>query len=235
MAKTLVVGTGEAGKEICYRLNRYGQCRFVLVGGNQDRVRRLASRFGATPLSYEGLPKALLEADAVLSASSKSDPLLGAEQMEAIMRRRDYRPLLVIDISVPRDFPEECGSIPGVTLVGIEDLFPNHVLPDRIKEDVQWELRSAIDRMSRFLVERETTPAIITIRNEADEICKEEMNRLWRKLELKDHQQQKIIEESFRKTINRVLHRPILLIKKEEPSARPASRRASADKLAHQV
>jgi glutamyl-tRNA reductase len=233
MGKVLVVGTGEAGREICHRLKRSCDFGLALMGGNLERVRWLSSRFGASPLSYDNLPEALLEADAVLSASPRSAHIMEAEEMEDIMRRRDYRPLLVIDISVPRDFPQECGSIPGVTLVGIEDLSTNHVLPKGVEEEVRKELDTALVRMSHFLAEREKTPAIVSIRTEAEKIWKEEMERLWRKLDLKDPQKQEIIEESVRKTVNRVLHRPILLIKREEHHVGPTSRRASGDHLTH--
>jgi glutamyl-tRNA reductase len=213
--KVLVIGTGEAGKEMCYQLKKLSDCDIMLMGGHEERVKGLSGRFGARPLSYRQIRDALLEADAVLSASPMPGLIIETGELVNLMKKRDFRPLLVIDISVPRDFPEDCRTIPGIFLVGIDDLFTDPKPLRGNREKAELELAAAAERITRYLAERGKAPDIISIRCEAEEIWKAETEKLCRKLGLKDERQKEIVKESVRKTINRVLHKPTLLIKKE--------------------
>ena len=67
-------------------------------------------------------PSACCEADIVVASTSSPHPIVGAEELELVMRARARRPLVLIDIAVPRDIEPACGDIEGVTLYDIDDL-----------------------------------------------------------------------------------------------------------------
>lgn len=221
LQKILVIGTGEAGRDLCYHISRLGRFELALAGGEGDRVSRLAQRFRALPLTYDKLDEALINCDAVLSASPRPGHLITADRMHAIMEKRGFRPLLIIDISMPRDFPDECASIHGVELIDLDDLASadgQRQLAESLKGDIT---RSA-KRIMDWLEEREKAPVITGIRARAEQAWMAEREVLWRKSGLNDPKIRELIEESVRKTINRALHGPVLLLKKENHSPNPA-------------
>lgn len=212
LRKILVIGTGETGRDLCYRLSRLKRFELMLVGGDADRVSRIGRRFGALPLTYDLLDHALTISDAVLSASPRPGQLVSYERMYTIMENRGFRPLLIIDLSVPRDFPGECARINGVNLIDLEDLTKND-LSRRLDVELRHAVAHSTDRVMEWLEEREKAPVITSVKARAEQAWRMEKELLWQRLGLNDPKTRELIEESVKKTINRALHAPLLLLK----------------------
>ena len=73
-------------------------------------------------VGLDRLPETLEAADIVLASTSSPHAIVGREELELVMEARGHRPLLLIDIAVPRDIDPLCGQIEGVTLRDIDDL-----------------------------------------------------------------------------------------------------------------
>src|SRR5207253_1076861 len=73
-------------------------------------------------IGLDELPDQLGLADIVLSSTSSPHPIVGRDELELVMSQRERRPLLLIDIAVPRDIDPACGELEGVTLYDIDDL-----------------------------------------------------------------------------------------------------------------
>ena len=110
------------------RADRAGAAR----PGRDDDVRRQpparardragASASAATSASFDALPAELERADIVVSSTSSPHALIGAEELAHVVRARGGRPLLLLDLAVPRDIEPDCGELPGVTLLDIDAL-----------------------------------------------------------------------------------------------------------------
>jgi glutamyl-tRNA reductase len=88
----------------------------------RERAQALAERFGGSTISFDALDTELERADIVVASTSSPHVLIEAEELATVVARRRGRPLLLIDLAVPRDIDAACAEIPGVTLANIDDL-----------------------------------------------------------------------------------------------------------------
>src|SRR4030088_2577397 len=119
----LVVGAGEMGEGIAHALASVPGVGEILVSNRTwSKAAALATRFGGQPLELGGLATALQRADLLLTSTGAPGLLLEADDLRAVLPARHGRPLLVVDIAVPRDVDPAVGDLPGVTLLNMDDL-----------------------------------------------------------------------------------------------------------------
>jgi glutamyl-tRNA reductase len=139
----------------------------------RERATVLADRFGGGTIAFDELPPALEEADIVVASTSSPHALIGADELAPIMATRT-RPLLLIDLAVPRDIDPSCGELPGVTLANIDDL---RAVVERHRHVRRAEARRAegiveeeIRTFAGWLGSLESLPTITALREHADRI-----------------------------------------------------------------
>src|ERR1700760_1989816 len=120
--EVVIIGTGETGELTARALADSGATAVFVASRRRDRAISLAQRYHGTSVPFDELPEALGRADIVVAATASPHLLLEAEEVAAVMRLRGGRPLLMIDLAVPRDIEAVCGTLPGVTLVDVDDL-----------------------------------------------------------------------------------------------------------------
>ncbi len=118
----LVVSAGEAGKLTARTLASSGVSRMLVTSRNAARSAELAAELGGSTLPFERLPDALAEADIVITSTAAPHFLIDRPMLETAMAARPNRPLLLIDIAVPRDVDPAVRELSGVHLHDIDDL-----------------------------------------------------------------------------------------------------------------
>src|SRR5204862_3089198 len=96
-----------------------------IVNRSPERAGRLALRLGAEAVAFEHLAEALATADLVVSSTGATGTVIGPRVLAEAGRsgpNGDGRPLFLVDLAVPRDVDQAAGSLPGVTLVDLDDL-----------------------------------------------------------------------------------------------------------------
>jgi glutamyl-tRNA reductase len=123
-ATAVLIGSGEVSELAAKHLVAQGAGRLVVVGRNLDRALQVAQRHGADACDLPRLPEVLCEADVVIGSSASAEPVLGAGLVERAVQARAGRPrpLLLIDLAVPRDVDPAAGALDGVELFTIDDL-----------------------------------------------------------------------------------------------------------------
>jgi glutamyl-tRNA reductase len=120
--QVLIVGAGETAEMTAEALHAHGVATLFVANRRRDRAEVLAHRFGGATVSFDELPSELLGADIVVASTSSPHALIEAEGLAAVMAARDGRPLLLIDLAVPRDVEPACGELPGVTLANVDSM-----------------------------------------------------------------------------------------------------------------
>ncbi|MBI4584878.1 MAG: glutamyl-tRNA reductase [Planctomycetes bacterium] len=204
----LVVGTGEIGVLALENLQGYPVASLTIMNRTASRAQALAERFKGKVRDLAELPKALIDADLVISSTSSPVPLIRYEQMRKVRQQRGgQRPLLIVDLAVPRDFEERCGSLDGVFLKNLDDL--SEIVKKNIEERFQ-ELPRAeaiieaeMTTFFRWLRALDVEPTILKLRELFHAVRENELAALRNALD----------EESFgrldrlsRRLINRLLH-----------------------------
>jgi glutamyl-tRNA reductase len=213
----VIVGTGETSELTARALSESG-CRPVFVASRRrERAISLAQRFEGRSLSFDELPVALQEADIVLAATASPHLLLEARELGEVMTARRGRPLLLIDLAVPRDIDAACAEIPGVSLFDVDDL---EAVVARNRRVRQAEARAGegiieeeIQRFAAWLGSLEVLPTITALRARATEIAEQMVRDNRGKWESASERDLRRVEDMARAIVNRILHEPTLRMK----------------------
>jgi glutamyl-tRNA reductase len=213
----VVIGAGETSERTAQALADQGVTTIFIANRHADRARALAERFGGTVGSLDELPSRLRAADIVVASTSSPHALIGADELEPVMRARDRRPLVLIDIAVPRDIEPDCGDIEGVALYDIDDLQAvvarNREVRASERASAEAVVEEEIQRFARWMAQLDVVPTITALREHGadivDQVLAENAGR-WESASARDLAR---IEAVARSVMQRLLHEPTLRLK----------------------
>jgi len=219
-ATVLVIGAGEMGKLAVRALAR--RIAGVLVA-NRDRARAeiAAVTSGAVALGLEDVPEALARADAVISAADTRGRLLTRELLSARLRER---PLVLVDIAVPRSVAEDARELPGLRYSSVDDLADGnaHVPAADIAVAAERCSREAVAFMREWR-ERGAAEVIRDVRARAESLRQAQLERALRRLGHLAERDRRIVEALSAGVTNAILHAPTVALR-EEPSRSDSAR-----------
>jgi glutamyl-tRNA reductase len=223
--RIVVIGTGEMGEETLRYLIDEGAKEIALVNRNLARAEELSGRLAGTPQPWEALQALLVEADLVVSATGSKEPIIAASQFKQIVAERYQRPLVILDLAIPRDFDPAIGDLAGVYLYSIDDLQAACERNQRDREQ-EWPKAERIieEETQRFMTElnhRATAPTIRRLKERADEVKAEELTRLLNKLGSLDPKSRAEITAAFDRVVNKLLHPPLESLRDEAQHGAP--------------
>ena len=220
--RVLVIGAGETAELVARALVARGVSTVFVANRHHDRAIGLAQRFGGAAVRLEELPEQLGEADIVVSATNSPHHIVERDELEQVMESREGRPLLLIDIAVPRDIEPECREIKGVTLHDIDDF---QQIVERNASGREAEARrvepildAEQDRFERWLASLTVVPTVASLRERADEIVErilDENEGRWESLSDADRER---MAAMARAVASRLLHEPTLRMKRSAGS-----------------
>ena len=213
----LVVGAGEMGEGLVRSLLAAGADPVRVANRTWERAVELADSVGATPVRLDELPAALTEVDLLLTSTGATSIIVEHADVEPVVQARAGRPLLIVDIAVPRDVDAAAGTLPGVTLLDMDDLRAHAEvgLAERRREVAA--VRSIVDDEVRRFQEqtsaREVAPLVAALRQKADEVAAAELARQQRRLADLTPAQREAVEAATRAALAKVLHGPTVALK----------------------
>jgi glutamyl-tRNA reductase len=220
--RVLVIGAGETAELVARALVARGVRTVFIANRRYDRAIGLAQRFGGQAVRFDELPAQLEAADIVVSATNSPHHIVERDDLKQVMRRRDGRPLLLVDIAVPRDVDPACREIPGISLHDVDDV---QQIVARNTSGREAEARSAerildaeLERFERWLASLEVVPTITSLRERADEIVRRvlaENDPRWESLTERDRER---LEAMATAIASRLLHEPTLRLKRSAGS-----------------
>ena len=219
-ATVLVIGAGEMGKLAVRAVSR--RVARVLVA-NRDRARAeiAAATSGAVALGLEDVPEAIASADAVISAADTRGTLLTRELLSA---RLPGRPLVIVDIAVPRSVAEDARELAGLRYRSVDDL------ADESANVPASDIAIAAERCSREAVafmrewrERGAAEVIRDVRARAESLRQAQLERALRRLGHLGERDRRIVEALSTGVTNAILHAPTVALR-EEPSRSDSAR-----------
>jgi glutamyl-tRNA reductase len=183
----------------------------------RDRALSLAKRFDGTTVSFDELPRELEQADIVVAATTSPHLLLEAAELSAVMEDRGHRPLLLIDLAVPRDIDASVAGIRGVSLYDVDDL---QAVIARNRKVRQAEARKAegiieeeIQHFATWLGSLEILPTLAALRAHANEIADGVVRENAAKWESASDRDLERIDAVARTIVKRLLHEPTVRMK----------------------
>jgi glutamyl-tRNA reductase len=218
--RIVLVGAGKVS-ELTARnlLSRGAEIAFV-ASRTLDHAATLAARLGAGALPLERLAAELEHADVVVTSTSAPGFVLGKPEVERGIRRRRGRPLLFVDLAVPRDVDPVVTELEGCYLYDIDDLeaVVAETLVGRRREAERAEaiVSEEAERFRAWQASLEVVPAITSLRALAEEIRAGELARVSRRL---SERELRAVEAATTAFVNKLLHLPTVRMKEAAATA----------------
>jgi glutamyl-tRNA reductase len=210
----VIIGAGETSELTARAMADRGVQTMFVANRHADRAQAMAERFGGGVVALEELPTALEFADVVVASTASPHPILGVEELELVMRARGHRPLLLVDIAVPRDIDPACRDITGVELYDMDDLQAAvaHTISTREAEAHRADeiVEEEIQRFAGWLGSLAVQPTIRALRAYGDAIVEQVLTENEGRWEQPSERDIARIEAVARSVMNRVLHEPTL-------------------------
>jgi glutamyl-tRNA reductase len=215
--RVLVMGAGEMAEGMATALQRAGVTDVFVANRTWRKARALADRIGGQAVRLSDLPIALLEVDLLLTSTGATVPVVEHDDFEPVMAERSGRPLLIVDIAVPRDVDPTVRHLPGVTLLDINDLrtFAQAGVERRAHElaAVEEIIDEEIARFRTAASARSAAPVVGALHRWADELRDAELARFDARLEGLDPRQRDAVEALAKGLVQKLLHRPSVALK----------------------
>ncbi len=213
----LVIGAGDMGEGMAVALAGAGVGTVLVANRTFARARELADRVGGRAIGLIDLDVALVEADVLLTSTGSPSVLLDHGEVEAVLPRRAGRPLLIVDVAVPRDVDPSVAELPGVTLLDLDDLreFAARGAADRQAEVAAVEaiIDGEVHRYLDSANAREVAPLVAALRERAEQLRHAELERFRSRLEGLDERQREAVEALTRGLLGKLLHEPTVRLK----------------------
>lgn len=215
--RALLVGAGETIELVAKHLSDNGIRNIVVANRTLGRARDLAQRFGAEAVLLSEIPEQLVHADIVITSTASQLPILGKGAVEHALKLRKHRPMLMVDIAVPRDIEEQVGELDDVYLYSVDDLID---IVDENKRSRETEARKAdgiidqgIEDFTKRLRSLNVVSTLRTYRAQAEQIRDMELEKALRQLSRGDEAEQ-VMTQLARNMANKFMHEPSIALKK---------------------
>jgi glutamyl-tRNA reductase len=223
-AKVVVVGVGDVGESACVALSARGLGELVVANRTPERGTALATRTGGRVISQSQLETELATADVVVTCTGANAPVVDTDLMAAVMADRAARPLLVLDIAVPRNVASDVAALPGITLLDLEDLrdWADRGRQGRAAEAdlVRAIVAEEVDRYLDDASAREVAPIIGAIHDRAEQVRLAELARFDKKLNDLAPAEREAVEALTRGMIAKLLRKPTVRLRQDAGTPR---------------
>jgi glutamyl-tRNA reductase len=219
----VLVGAGKMSELTARNLRSRGARIAVVANREGGRGDDLARRLGARPLALERVGEALGDADVVVASTSAPGFVFGTAEAGAALRARRGRPILLLDLAVPRDVDPALAAVDGCFLYDVDDLeaVVETSLSGRRAEAVRAEriVAEEAERFREWQASLAVVPAIASLRARAEAIRAAELARAEGRLGRLPESERRAVEAMTAQIVNKLLHLPTVRMKEAAVSA----------------
>ncbi|KJR46542.1 Glutamyl-tRNA reductase [Desulfosporosinus sp. I2] len=213
----LIMGAGEMSTLTAKNLVAAGASTVLVSNRSYEKAVNLAQEISGRAVRFDDMDQYLEEVDIVISATASKHFVLLPERIKEIMTKRQERPMLLIDIAVPRDIHPEVGDIPFVTLFDIDDLRGVIDRHHQEREIAALNAEKIIDEeMVNFLKWHNSlfvVPTIVALQQKGQKIKELQLERAFERLGGLTPKQEKVVRSMANSIVNHLLHVPITNLK----------------------
>jgi glutamyl-tRNA reductase len=205
----LVVGAGAMGALAVATLTRSGVGPLRITNRGVERAERLAEAYGATAVPFAELDAVLREVDLVVTATAAAEPVLTRSRLE------QARPLVVLDLAVPRDVAPDGTDIPGVTVIDIDGLAASRrALPAAAETAAVEQIVTAeVEHFLAWLRGTDVAPTVAALRTRADEVVSAELRKLAARRPEFTEEQRAEVSRTLHRVVQQLLHSPTVRVR----------------------
>ncbi|MBS1113237.1 MAG: hemA [Nitrospirae bacterium] len=213
----MLLGAGEMAELAAKHLIGNGVREVLVSNRTFDRACDLAKEFKGRPVKFEDFILEMVRTDIMICSTGAPHYILTKNQMQKVMKERKQRQVFIIDISVPRNIDPEINDLENVYLYNVDDLqgVVNSNMFERQKEAEKAEkiIAEELETFLRWQASLDSVPTIIALREKAEEIRKEELDKLFSKIQDMGEKEKEAIEYMATAIMNKLIHPPTAALK----------------------
>ncbi len=209
--RVLFIGAGEMIELCAAHFAGANPKQIAVANRTEERAQVLASRFGAEVMRLDVIGEMLPRFDIVVSCTASPLPIVGLGMVERAVKARRHKPVVMVDLAVPRDIEAEVGGLDDVFLYTVDDLAQvvDAGIESRQQAVIEAEeiIDSRVDGFLHWMHSRDAVPTIRALRHHAESLRAAEVERAARLL-AKGEDPQKVLDALSHGLINKLMHGP---------------------------
>ncbi|HEX8007483.1 MAG TPA: glutamyl-tRNA reductase [Trebonia sp.] len=225
--QVLVVGAGAMSGLAVATASRSGAARIVVANRTRGRAQRLAAGVGGEVAGLNALPEAIAAADLVISCTGAGGLIITEPVVRAALGLRTAaapaaavpRPLVVLDLAMPRDVDPAVAGLPGVSVIGMDQLSGSGEAAAAVGADDVAAVQAIVDEefaaYGSAVRAARVTPTVVALRAKAATVVDAELDRLAGRLSADDLSGRAMeeIAQTVRRVVDKLLHAPTVRVK----------------------
>ncbi len=215
--RVLLVGAGAIMETTVKALEHHQVQELACVNRTYARAEALARLAGGRAFHWYHLPQALAWADVVISGTGAPHTVIHRPVVESILPQRQGRPLVFVDIAVPRDVAEEVEELPRVQRQDIDDLQAS--LDENLAQRraaipaVEAIIREETAHFQEWQRGRQVVPVVVALRQQVQAIAQQELGHALAQMPDLDPREEQIVTKLVHRLVNKILHQPTVRLK----------------------
>ena len=224
-SSVMLIGAGEMAELAAKHLLNYGASRLLIVNRTYENAAALAGELNGEPVRFEEFEKRLPEAEILICSTGAPSYLIRADQIRRALERRRNRPMLLVDISVPRNIDPAIGKLDNAFLFDVDDLqsIAEANRAERQREAMRAEeiIEAEAEQFFRAIAEGDVNAVIGAFRQHVSEMAFSEFERSRKRLgDLSDDQEQ-ALRIMINAIVNKFTHPVIRQLRESENGHSP--------------
>jgi glutamyl-tRNA reductase len=219
----LLIGAGRTIELVVKHLVDKGVSEIVVANRTLDNALEIANRFDAHGVLLSDIPEQLIKADIVVSSTNSQLPLLGKGAVERALNQRKHKPMLLVDLAVPRDIEAQVSEIADAYLYSIDDI--SAVIDDGVKsradaaKHAEFIIERGVEDYRKALRSLNAVSTLRALRDKADAIREKELERALKMLD-KGESAEAVLSSLARSLTQKLVHSPSVQMKKASAAGR---------------
>ena len=214
----LIIGAGEAGRLVVKAAKKRGASQITVANRSQERASALALELGGRVVALYNLEQELAASDVVVTCTGAPHMVLDARAVEEAMKSRRERPLVIVDIAVPRDVDPGAGQVGNVFLYNIDDLIEvsgwNRKQREGEIQKARKIMEAEADKFASWWKTLAVKPAISALVGKAEDIRRAQLNLTLKQLHGLSDEERDNLEAMTKAIVTKLLHDPIQCLKR---------------------
>ena len=233
--QVLLIGAGEIARSVARPVVERGARELKVANRSAERAQQFKEEIPiAEILTFEERLEVLRTADLVIASTGAEEPVLTRAQIKAAMAHRPSRPLLVVDLGVPRNVEPKAGRLENVFLHAIDSL--DHLIQRNLKRrkeevpKVEEIIEQELGHFRSWVRGLEAEPLIARLQKQAEKIRNQELAAALARFPPETHEE---LERLTRSLVRKILHHPSTRLRTREGGAGDLSRLDMVRELFH--
>ena len=215
----LLLGAGEMAQLAARELKAHGASELLVANRSAARAEELAREISGVPVSLAELPSLLERADVAICSTGATGFVVTREMMQRALKARRYRPIFLVDLTVPRNVDPSANELEGVYVYDMDDLERAAAQNRNLREAHLGKAEAIVEEELRAYLaqshERRAVPVLARLRAHAEAVAKAEVERTLAALQGLDERHQKSVRAMALAIVNKLMHQPTSRLRAE--------------------